>query len=79
MLGEATLDVSGTFAGEAIRVLILFAAQQIAAKHDVADKEMQRLRAVPEIGIARRLHCRRAFMAETSLGRRVLQYKSAGN
>jgi hypothetical protein len=27
MLGEATLDVSGTFAGEAIRVLILFAAQ----------------------------------------------------
>ena len=28
MLGEATLDVSGTFAGEAIRVLILFAAQQ---------------------------------------------------
>ena len=26
MLGEATLDVSGTFAGEAIRLLILFAA-----------------------------------------------------
>ena len=28
MLGEATLDVSGTFLGEAIRFLILFAAQQ---------------------------------------------------
>jgi hypothetical protein len=28
MLGEATLDVSGTFAGEAIRVFILFVAQQ---------------------------------------------------
>jgi phosphatidylserine/phosphatidylglycerophosphate/cardiolipin synthase-like enzyme len=27
MLGEATLDVSGTFLGEAIRLLILFAAQ----------------------------------------------------
>ena len=27
MLGEATLEVSGTFAGEAIRVLILFVAQ----------------------------------------------------
>jgi len=27
MLDEATLDISGTFAGEAIRVLILFAAQ----------------------------------------------------
>ena len=27
-LGEATLDVSGTFPGEAIRLLILFAAQQ---------------------------------------------------
>jgi hypothetical protein len=27
MLGEATLDVSGTFAGEAIRVFILFVAQ----------------------------------------------------
>jgi hypothetical protein len=26
--GEATLDVSGTFAGEAIRLLILFDAQQ---------------------------------------------------
>jgi hypothetical protein len=30
MLGEATLDVSGTFAGEAIRVFILFVAQQAA-------------------------------------------------
>jgi hypothetical protein len=29
MLGEATLDVSGTFLGEAIRLLILFAAQQV--------------------------------------------------
>jgi N6-adenosine-specific RNA methylase IME4 len=29
MLGEATLDVSGTFAGEAIRLLILFAAPQM--------------------------------------------------
>ena len=29
MLGEATLDVSGTFLGEAIRFLILFAAQQV--------------------------------------------------
>jgi hypothetical protein len=28
MLGEATLHVSGTFAGEAIRLLILFVAQQ---------------------------------------------------
>ena len=28
MLGEATLDVSGTFAGEARRLLILFAAPQ---------------------------------------------------
>jgi len=28
MLGEATLDVSGTFAGEAIRLLILIAAPQ---------------------------------------------------
>jgi hypothetical protein len=28
MLGEATLNISGTFAGEATRVLILFAAQQ---------------------------------------------------
>jgi len=28
MLGEATLDVSGTFAGEAICLLILFAAPQ---------------------------------------------------
>jgi hypothetical protein len=27
MLDEATLDISGTFAGEAIRFLILFAAQ----------------------------------------------------
>jgi hypothetical protein len=27
MLGEATLDVSGTFAGEAIRIFILFVAQ----------------------------------------------------
>ena len=27
MLGEATLDVLGTFLGEAIRLLILFAAQ----------------------------------------------------
>ena len=33
MLGEATLDVSGTFAGEAIRVLILFAAQHNGAEH----------------------------------------------
>ena len=30
-LGEATLDVSGTFPGEAIRVLILFVAQQMSA------------------------------------------------
>ena len=29
MLGEATLDALGTFLGEAIRVLILFVAQQI--------------------------------------------------
>jgi len=29
MLGEATLDVSGTFAGEAIRLLILFAAPHV--------------------------------------------------
>jgi hypothetical protein len=29
MLGEATLDVSGTFAGEAIRVFILFVAQHL--------------------------------------------------
>jgi hypothetical protein len=28
MLGEATLDTLGTFLGEAIRLLILFAAQQ---------------------------------------------------
>ena len=28
MLAEATLDVWGTFSGEAIRLLILFAAQQ---------------------------------------------------
>jgi hypothetical protein len=28
MLGEATLDVSGTFLGEAIHVLILFVAQR---------------------------------------------------
>jgi hypothetical protein len=28
MLGEATLDGLGTFFGEAIRLLILFAAQQ---------------------------------------------------
>ena len=31
MLGEATLDVSGTFLGEAIRLLILFAAQHTTA------------------------------------------------
>jgi hypothetical protein len=30
--GEATLDVWGAFSGEAIRVLILFAAQQITAQ-----------------------------------------------
>ena len=30
MLAEATLDVWGTFSGEAIRLLILFAAQQLA-------------------------------------------------
>jgi hypothetical protein len=29
MLGEATLDALGTFLGEAIRLLIPFAAQQI--------------------------------------------------
>jgi hypothetical protein len=29
-LGEATLDVSGTFPGEAIRLLILFVAQHFA-------------------------------------------------
>ena len=32
MLGEATLDALGTFLGEAIRLLILFAAQQLVAK-----------------------------------------------
>jgi hypothetical protein len=32
MFGEATPDVSGTFAGEAIRVLILFAAQHPRGK-----------------------------------------------
>ena len=35
MLGEATLDVSGTFAGEAIRLLILFAAPQDCALNHV--------------------------------------------
>ena len=30
MLGEATLDALGTFLGEAIRLLILFAAQQVS-------------------------------------------------
>jgi hypothetical protein len=34
MLGEATLDVSGTFAGEAIRLLIQIAALQRAALRD---------------------------------------------
>jgi hypothetical protein len=33
MFGEATPDVSGTFAGEAIRVFILFVAQQINPPH----------------------------------------------
>jgi hypothetical protein len=32
MFGEATLDVSGTFSGEAIRLLILFAAPHEIAK-----------------------------------------------
>ena len=32
MLAEATLEVSGTFLGEAIRLLILFAAQQTPPK-----------------------------------------------
>jgi hypothetical protein len=32
MLGEATLDALGTFLGEAIRLLILFAAQQIRSQ-----------------------------------------------
>ena len=32
MLGEATLDVSGTFPGEAIRLLILFAAPHSVAQ-----------------------------------------------
>ncbi len=31
MLGEATLDALGTFLGEAIRLFILFAAQQATA------------------------------------------------
>jgi hypothetical protein len=35
MLGEATLDVLGTFLGEAIRSLILFAAQQLAHRLDL--------------------------------------------
>jgi hypothetical protein len=34
MLGEATFDVSGTFAGEAIRVLILFVAQHCGARDE---------------------------------------------
>jgi hypothetical protein len=34
MLDEATLDISGTFAGEAIRFLILFAAQQTDTRHN---------------------------------------------
>ena len=40
MLGEATLDVSGTFAGEAIRVLIPFAARHTAKRYtfSVGDK-----------------------------------------
>jgi hypothetical protein len=32
MLGEATLNGSGTFPDEAIRLLILFAAQQLGLK-----------------------------------------------
>jgi hypothetical protein len=32
MFGEATPDVSGTFAGEAIRLLILFAAPHLGPK-----------------------------------------------
>jgi hypothetical protein len=34
MLGEATLDALGTFLGEAIRFLILFAAQQAEGPND---------------------------------------------
>jgi hypothetical protein len=37
MLGEATLDVSGTFLGEAIRLLILFAAQHESLRHGQGD------------------------------------------
>jgi hypothetical protein len=37
MLGEATLDVSGTFLGEAIRLLILFAAQHTEPVLDIGE------------------------------------------
>ena len=48
MLGEATLDVSGTFAGEAIRILILFAAQQPGL---AGTSETHRKRSLPETSI----------------------------
>ena len=37
MLGEATLDALGTFLGEAIRFLILFAAQQTRPADDAQE------------------------------------------
>jgi hypothetical protein len=49
---EATLDVSGTFSGEAIRLLILFAAQQ-ARSRDIASRS-SRCRAWPRWSAVRK-------------------------
>src|SRR5437868_10782022 len=49
MLGEATLDVLGTFLGEAIRLLILFAAQ-----HRAPARERVRVKGYEVHGLVRR-------------------------
>src|SRR5271156_1607760 len=73
MLGEATLDVSGTFAGEAIRLLILFAAPHRSADRRTAHATRRR-------GLPRLLHsARRQPIHQLSLDGCLGGLPAAGN